>query len=120
MSQGRGFRARPWPASEHSQASAGEAEVMEDKILTQHPDEGKRGRSITKRKYDAVRSAIVGCLRSGPLTHAELMRCATAALSGFEGSIGWYAETVKLDLEARGVIERTATKPERYRLVSDG
>jgi hypothetical protein len=39
------------------------------------------------------------------------------ALTGkFEGHISWYAETVKLDLEARGVIERTKSKPEKYRL----
>ena len=35
---------------------------------------------------------------------------------GFEGNVNWYGETVKLDLEARRVIARTATKPQKYRL----
>jgi hypothetical protein len=31
--------------------------------------------------------------------------------------VQWYGETVKLDLKARKIIERTGTKPERYRLL---
>jgi hypothetical protein len=34
----------------------------------------------------------------------------------FVGGVQWYGETVKLDLEARGIIERIGAKPERYRL----
>jgi len=34
----------------------------------------------------------------------------------FEGGVQWYGETVKLDLEARKIIERTNTKPQKYRL----
>jgi hypothetical protein len=34
----------------------------------------------------------------------------------FEGGIQWYGEVVKLDLEARNIIERTGSKPEKYRL----
>jgi len=34
----------------------------------------------------------------------------------FEGGVQWYGETVKLDLEARKIIERTGTKPDKYRL----
>jgi hypothetical protein len=33
----------------------------------------------------------------------------------FEGGIQWYGETVKLDLEARKLIERTKTKPEKHK-----
>jgi hypothetical protein len=36
------------------------------------------------------------------LTHAQLYACVEQKVSGtFQGSIAWYAETVKLDLEAR-------------------
>ena len=39
----------------------------------------------------------------------------------FEGSIGWYVETVKLDLVAREIIERIPrTKPQLYRLIRKG
>ncbi len=34
----------------------------------------------------------------------------------FSGSISWYAETVKLDLEARKLIKRTNSKPQKYLL----
>ena len=37
----------------------------------------------------------------------------------FEGGIQWYGETVKLDLEARKIIERSGSKPEKYRLLLD-
>jgi hypothetical protein len=36
--------------------------------------------------------------------------------SKFGGNIGWYGETIKLDMEARGYIERCGTNPQRYRL----
>ena len=34
------------------------------------------------------------------------------------GNISWYGETVKLDLEARKIIERTGPKPQTYRVRS--
>jgi hypothetical protein len=39
----------------------------------------------------------------------------------FEGSIGWYFTTVKLDLEARGVIicERKSGQPQMIRLAEN-
>jgi hypothetical protein len=90
--------------------------MAENTILTKHP-QGKRGRNIARDKYDAVAGVIRTALRERDLTHAELMNAVITALTGkFEGHISWYAETVKLDLEARGEIERTKTKPERYRL----
>jgi hypothetical protein len=50
------------------------------------------------------------------LTHTELMeKLYDNVKDSFEGGIQWYGETVKLDLEARKIIERTSTKPERYR-----
>ena len=39
----------------------------------------------------------------------------------FEGSIGWYYTTIKLDLEARGVIicERKSGQPQMIRLAEN-
>ena len=90
---------------------------MEEKILTQHP-EGKRGVNISKQKYDLVRVTILDCLGGNELTHPELDRCVNEKLAGkFDRSISWYMECVKLDLEARKVIERIAGKPyDVYRL----
>ena len=88
----------------------------EEKILTKHPL-GKTGRNISKQRYDVLKQAIEGVLRIKDLTHTELMDQINRKLQGkFSGNISWYAETVKLDLEARRIIERTSSKPQRYRL----
>ena len=88
----------------------------EEKILTKHPS-GKSGRNISKQTYGLFRQTIESVLRNEELTHDKLMDQLNKALRGkFSGNIGWYAETVKLDLEARKVIERTASKPQQYRL----
>jgi uncharacterized protein DUF6958 len=89
-----------------------------EKILTKHPL-GKTGRNIDRKKYDALKKAILSALRKNDLTHTELFSRLTKDLKGkFSGNISWYGETVKLDLEARKIIKRTASKPQRYRLKS--
>ena len=91
---------------------------MEEKILTTHP-EGKKGKRIDKKKYDTVNTAIIETLKAkGPLTHTDLQKYAAQKLGDkFEGAIPWYIETVKLDLEAKKIIERIPqTKPPLYRL----
>ena len=90
--------------------------MAEGKIQTKHPA-GKTGRSISREKYDAVKSAMVAALRGRDLTHTELMTALQQKLEkSFDGNTSWYGETVKLDLEARRILERTASKPQRYRL----
>lgn len=88
------------------------------KILTKHPL-GKSGRNIDRNKYDTLKKAIVSALRKDGLTHTELFDRLNKSLKGkFSGNISWYGETVKLDLEAKKIIERTASRPQRYRLKS--
>ena len=90
---------------------------MSEKILTRHPQR-KSGRSISREKYDQVRAAILAVLGPAELTHTELMRRLHARLARrFDGNPHWYGETVKLDLEARKVIERSAARPPKYRRV---
>jgi len=92
---------------------------MEEKILTLHPDPAKAGLNIRKEKYEVIRDAILTILKSKGET---LFRDLTGEVekiveSGFEGSISWYVTTVKLDLEARGVIERVhGMSPQRLRI----
>ena len=89
-----------------------------EQILTKHPL-GKVGRNIDRKKYDAVKKGILSALQNNDLTHTELFSGLNKDLKGkFSGNISWYAETVKLDLEARKLIKRTASKPQRYRLKS--
>jgi hypothetical protein len=92
--------------------------MTEEQMLTKHPS-GKRGRNISKQKYETLRKAILAALRGRgkELSHDELMAAVEQRLQGrFAGNIGWYAETVKLDLEARKLIERAASRPQTYRL----
>ena len=80
----------------------------EEKILTLHPEEGKRGVNISRTKYEMIRQAILDAVRSqGTITFQGLVSLVDYNLRNrFEGSIPWYVTTVKLDLEARGVLER--------------
>jgi uncharacterized protein YdhG (YjbR/CyaY superfamily) len=92
------------------------AQQGDEKIVTKHP-QGKSGRSISRKKYDQVAKAIRSALRGKELTHTELMGRVLALLEKkFDGNISWYTETVKLDLEARKEVARTASKPQRYQL----
>ncbi|TMG86724.1 MAG: hypothetical protein E6H78_03255 [Betaproteobacteria bacterium] len=90
--------------------------MIEEKILTEHPL-GKSGKNISRHKYETIRQAMTEALRNKELTHTELMNQLNESLKGkFPDNISWYAETVKLDLEARKIIQRTDSKPQKYRL----
>lgn len=80
---------------------------MTERIMTLHPD-GKQGVNIDKAKYDAIKQAMLAAIaRRGAIPFAELAAAVEANLTApFDGSIGWYTTSVKLDLEARGLIER--------------
>ena len=92
---------------------------MSEKILTLHP-ERKAGVNIDKAKYDAIRNAILASIvdNGGEIAFKDLTTAVTDHLSTpFDGSIGWYTVTVKLDLEARNEIERIPkASPQRLRL----
>ena len=68
-----------------------------------------------------MREAIIIALdQKGILTFQELRSAVEARLEGrFEGSIGWYFTTIKLDLEARGIVVRIGSgSPQRLQLQS--
>lgn len=90
--------------------------MAEEKILTKHPL-GKSGRNITKQNYETLKKAILSALKKKELSHTELFVQLNKILKGkFSGNVSWYGETVKLDLEARKIIERTSSKPQKYRI----
>ena len=80
---------------------------MKDTIKTLHPDK-KQGVNINKAKYDLIRSAILSTLdEKQEMTFMNLSRAVEEQVNGnFEGSVTWYVTTVKLDLEARGLLKR--------------
>ena len=91
---------------------------MVERILTLHPG-GKNGVNVDKQKYLVVREAILEALRAaGEMTFRALTEDVRRELEGtFDGSISRYVTTVKLDLEARGEIERVlGRKPQHLRL----
>ncbi len=81
--------------------------MSEEKILTLHP-QNKKGVNILRRRYDVIRDFILKTVSANePITFERVSDMATEQLSGsFDGKVMWYVVTVKLDLEARGIIER--------------
>jgi hypothetical protein len=82
---------------------------MEEKIQLLHPA-GKKLPRIDKTKYDILSKAIREVLKPGPLTHKDLFAAVMKYLASkgikFEGSVEWYMEGTKLDMEAHHTIER--------------
>ncbi len=90
----------------------------EEKILTLHP-QGKSGVNILKRRYDFIKNYIVNTISEhGTITFEKLGDMAIEELTNsFDGKVLWYIVTVKLDLEARGIIERIPkTSPHQLRM----
>ena len=78
---------------------------MVDKIQTLHPATDKTGVNIDISKYEQIKVAMILVLeRDGGKNFVELVDAIKTELPKFDGSINWYAESVKLDLEARGRI----------------
>ncbi len=91
---------------------------MEEKIMTLHPA-GKKGVNILKRRYDQMAETLLGIVRQhGEISYTEMNDIAEKELDGkFDGKIPWYVVTVKLDLEARGILERIPkTSPHKLRI----
>jgi hypothetical protein len=91
---------------------------MKDMIRTLHPEK-KQGVNISKTKYEIIRKAILSTLDSEKeMTFMNLSRAVEKEVNGnFEGSVTWYVTTVKLDLEARGVVKRVRhSRPQLVKL----
>ena len=84
-----------------------------NRITALHPDPDKQGTRIAAGVYEATRSAILESLEAagddgvafGDLS-GEVERRSDPAIWA-DRSVGWYTTSVKLDLEARGLIRRS-------------
>jgi hypothetical protein len=95
---------------------------MGERIMTLHP-QGKQGANIDRAKYDVIRAAIIESIRElGEIAFPDLAGAVASRVGcSFQGSVSWYVTTIKLDLEARGVIERVPGEtPQRLRLAGAG
>jgi hypothetical protein len=87
-----------------------------EKVPTRHP-QGKRNQPVDKLDYETFKAAILSALGHHELTHTELLNELKGSLKAkFSGNVGWHVMVVKLDLEARKLIERTSSSPQKYRL----
>ena len=92
--------------------------MNDDKILTFHP-QGKKGVNILQRRYDVIKDFLLQKIeKRGQISYEELNDLAIAELSPtFDGKVVWYVVVVKLDLEARQIIERVPkTSPHELRM----
>jgi len=92
--------------------------ATEPKFLTLHP-QGKKGVNISKRKYEQVKDFILEKINEHKaISYQDISDLAEDELTPvFDGKVVWYVVSVKLDLEARGIIERIPkTSPHELRL----
>ena len=82
---------------------------MGTKIQLLHPA-GKHAFKIDAGKYEVMSNAILLCLNKQALTHKEMLEAINVYFKKnkvkFDGSVEWYMEGVKLDLEAKKMVKR--------------
>ena len=89
-----------------------------ERIMTLHP-QGKQGVRIEKSKYDAMVAALLEVLPTEEpgvrFTELEELLVPHLAEDVYTAdvSVSWYLTTIKLDLEARGMIARLKGSPQR-------
>lgn len=89
----------------------------QERIMTLHP-QGKKGVHILKRRYDLIKDFIILKIEEHKeISYQEIADLAIEELAKtFDGKVVWYIVSVKLDLEARGIIERIPnTSPHKLR-----
>lgn len=95
----------------------------QDKIEVQNVNAPDHVTRVDRAKYTAMRAALLAALpnEAPGLTAAELKVGLLPHLSAdlFPGGekAGWWMKCVQLDLEAKNVIRRAATKPLRWHAV---
>jgi hypothetical protein len=85
------------------------AKTLSQKVECLNPNTGGK-MNIDKTTYDLFSKAIYHALKKKPsLTYTEIVEgikdCFRQQRTKFDGSVGWYAVTVKHDMQVRGVIE---------------
>jgi len=92
---------------------------MSERVECRTPTPAKAPTRIERWKFDAVRRAILEAVPAAgeglPLTGlpAAVAERLTADERARLGSVGWYATTVKLELEVRGELRRLPGPPQR-------
>lgn len=96
---------------------------MTDKVLMENPGSPDRPVRVDADKYNAMREALLAVLPKGAPgptvaeAKAKLLPLLPDALFPGGAKAGWWLKGVQLDLEAKGLIAREATKPLRLHRV---
>lgn len=97
--------------------------MADDKIEVQNVNVPDHITRVNRAKYEAMKTALLSTLTSEPpgATVAEakaaLLPQLPEALFPGGSTSGWWLKCVQLDLEAKGMVARSATKPMRiYKL----
>ena len=91
-----------------------------DKVIVENVNVPGLLSRVDGRKYRAMRTAFLQILPSQPpgLTQIEVQQRVLPLLPAelFPGgrTSGWWAKTVQLDLEAKGVVRRVPSRPLRW------
>jgi len=98
-----------------------EVSIMREKpefMTTEHP-QGKPGVTIPEVNYGLIRETIIESLRGqDSLPLQDVIDAAEIHADALDKSVRWYVTKVKLDLEARGIIERVdGISPQELRLI---
>ena len=95
---------------------------MDQKVQLKHP-QGKNPINMSKNKYDLLKPVVLKYLRAqAKATFTEISAGIAQDFkrnkTKFKGSLPWYLEWVKLDLEARKILKRVPnTSPQEYMIV---
>ncbi|MEL6701971.1 MAG: hypothetical protein AAFO58_09890 [Pseudomonadota bacterium] len=92
----------------------------DDKIEVENVNVPGHVTRVDRAKYEAMKAAYLATLTNEApgMTVAEAKEALLAVLDAdlFPGgkTSGWWMKSVQLDLEAKGVVERSETKPLRF------
>jgi hypothetical protein len=109
--------ARAYP----SQADLEGGEVLPDRVVVENVDHPGQVTRVDAAKYAAMRGALLRVLPAGApgtsqseLTQAVLRHLPREHFPG-GAKAGWWTGTVLHDLEAKGLVQRLAGRPLRWR-----
>jgi hypothetical protein len=97
--------------------------ATDDKVTVENVNVPGKMSRVNAAKYSAIKQAMLQVLPHGEpgLNQAEIREAVIPQLPDdlFPGgkTAGWWAKTVQLDLEAKGIVIREATKPLRWHQV---
>ena len=84
-----------------------------------HPDPNKQGTRVTKATYDVYKAALLEIIPASDegIAFSDLSKAVQPHVPEdvlANTSAGWWTTTVKLDLEARGMIARVEGKGKQF------